>query len=1295
MQALSAATVRMVWLSLLLRITVLSTSCVAQTATAQPLQPQRHLQTGTEPFASLNALLQDVQWDLPNTTVTDRVALIRLRLTLENVYCTDVSIGDLEWQTLTDTNQEHSIQLTATGVNLNCVASHDWKYGLVGGGGSLQAYTQNNFLQANVTFASANLDVLGPTSVRFDGCNSNLNIYDIDVQGKLADDILNAFEKLMRNAIEELVEDVLCDELRKLVEEQGNGFLQQAREVLAVETSASVSLLAAEQSLVAATSAVQLLDYKALDDSVGPWLVDVIQEAQEALLQVDADTGSLAVNALLRENFLDAETGALTLSNLDQLLLDRHDRLTETKIVWQGLTIVGLDTITSFRPLVAIGSHTLQTQLQWEALEFQIQLQVRMQPSTLPDSLVLNPNPDTTIVEDIVVTVGLRKFGFLVAVLLALDQTQLGDLELGSLLESSHLLSCFLSVVHRLQLAGLQVTIDSIDDPTLQGFVSPGIDRIVSSMVETAFSLYEPMMLRAAPGLVQEFAVDWINDFLDELGQDSVCPLVEARDQPLDFRDLLLEPDEARVLGGSGTRPYGDLGPLLYGLVQDRLLTPLIDGQIPFTENLVKPLTKNQSGEEGTIRLETLVSWIFESIATEAVIREFVLRLDDLRIDNLDAINPPLKLLYPSAKPQVVENVISLGTAVNPLQASVDLFLSLDSSAEPLSLNDALTLSASLDQSTIEADLMVMMAEANLLQFPMRDVLSWECWLATLVDDDSSGATLDRLAILLSTLRLDMSCSNCTSPGFELLPGIMGVYEESGATDMVASKVEEMVDGIARSSLVSSFLDEAVASANEACASSKDTSPPQRRLQGGSLPANVVDTVVFASMLLVEAGFVIVAENHRQRYFESLETLEDYTSRLGDLSNYVDWSNIGTSLGVGEIADTLFNQARQYVNGMDDNGQMRINELVRDNLMDNGSLVLATGLDVEVGDMTLSISSVRVDGLDSFSSVDLLIAESPTVLRNTAQMADLSLTVTLSVDSPSSTPPTQEFTLSFAVADVSIDVSLLAAMDIQLLEQLTLGSFFDMANILPCILTSAPSLAIPELVVSVRSFSKPRLEGLLPDTSAALTDATNLLFESYSGIIEAAIPTIFDSSVKHFANEFLASVADGAFCPKGNSNMTGSVDFRDLLLTPEEAKSRGGSGLAQYGELFRFAAELLQTEFFDVEPNTRVSKMNKALVAPLTEAQSSVPGMFSLEGDVFGGGTTIDVGGLQAVVDLKVYDAYLKDLDTIGQPLSLLDPVDRSGYEVDNMATFGLGRPVELGVHLFILIAGDGGYPAV
>ena len=106
-----------------------------------------------------------------------------------------------------------------------------------------------------------------------------------------------------------------------------------------------------------------------------------------------------------------------------------------------------------------------------------------------------------------------------------------------------------------------------------------------------------------------------------------------------------------------------------------------------------------------------------------------------------------------------------------------------------------------------------------------------------------------------------------------------------------------------------------------------------------------------------------------------------------------------------------------------------------------------------------------------------------------------------------------------------------------------------------------------------------------------------------------------------------------------------------------------------------------------IDEETGLSDANGALIAPLTKTQSDEEGRVSFPGDIFATDTRVQVGGLDALVNLRLYDAYVRNLDTVGAPLSVLEPIEGKDTELSNTATFGKTEPVQVGFQFFISVS--------
>jgi hypothetical protein len=420
----------------------------------------------------------------------------------------------------------------------------------------------------------------------------------------------------------------------------------------------------------------------------------------------------------------------------------------------------------------------------------------------------------------------------------------------------------------------------------------------------------------------------------------------------------------------------------------------------------------------------------------------------------------------------------------------------------------------------------------------------------------------------------------------------------------------------------------------------------------------------------------------------------------------LDWTNLEGSVGV--LAEKAIEEARKYLSSTNSDGGLRINDLLGDLIGKAGILDFDFDeVSFEVEDFVVEVKTARVKGLDSFSRFEVLEPVAPQTLQNFVQLDSLAIEVDLHVGFISANEAPREITLSFEVNDINAEIGIFAAFDLEKLGALELGSLLHVRNILPCILSTAYGVSIPQMNISVGSFLEPTVEGLMPDTGAAASTSIAAVVERFRSEIEEAIPLVFGRTVRQVANALLESYRSDLSCPDPEPTTSAEyVDFRqmflprdstdivrpfgDLLLSGPDSRARGGSGNSRYGNLIRTLIEVARKQFLQVDPMTGVSAVNSMLVSPLTEAQSTVAGSLFFTGDLFNQQARLSVGGLDARIKLRAYDAFVNNMDTFGAPLSLLDSVVDEPSHLNNTASLGIGRPLQLGARFLFGLKDDG-----
>ena len=278
---------------------------------------------------------------------------------------------------------------------------------------------------------------------------------------------------------------------------------------------------------------------------------------------------------------------------------------------------------------------------------------------------------------------------------------------------------------------------------------------------------------------------------------------------------------------------------------------------------------------------------------------------------------------------------------------------------------------------------------------------------------------------------------------------------------------------------------------------------------------------------------------------------------------------------------------------------------------------------------------------------------------------------------------------------MDISLSFLLAIDLDALGSIKLGSVLDIGKILPCLLSSAREASLTELQVSVQEIDF-EVEGFQsPEVSNAVADSTRVILQEFGDVILASLPAFFDTTVRALLNnwvDYYLSQESSTSCPSkiSESSTQSFVDFRDLFLTEPGAVALGGVGTSPYGNLFRTLLDFANDYVLKVDPATGLAAINDVLVGPLSRMQSGTTGSLMFLGDLFNQGSRVAVGGLDARIQLQARDLHISNVDSIGSPLSILDPVINTGTLLNNTATFGVGNPISIAFNFMFSLLGDG-----
>lgn len=677
---------------------------------------QRFLAIGD--FQSINEALESVQLIVPNPAPITTNILFPLTIEVSNLVCEQINIGDLQTE-YTATNTDMNFQLDLFPFSMTCYGNYAYNYGgFVRNSGTLTANIGDSRVLLGLGFTSEDFAVAPPNATQVSQCSSDIRVDGLMFSGELENVIANLF----RDGVQTLVSDgaesgtyrytgeksiscwllscrslhsfafpfvcfftALCEDaatassfLDDLILKL-NGMIEDLSEPITPEQS---DPLANERELdlpaERITTLIQLIEG---GGPISKTIQTFLDEADQMLGQMVDDpknpnTQDLTVNIWLRDYLLDSNrmfSLDLTELGIDSTIFETHNKVFAIKIDLNSLKIKGLDTLKVFNPLDRIGNYTVQNDMAWEQLSFEVELVADYQTSTLPDSLLLSASPVQGR-ETATLSLDMQDVQVSLAALMALLEDEIGNTEIGSLLRLEYVLPCLANTVAEIAVSSLSVSLGSLSDPVFSGIGSPGVARLISSITAATFAMYKPLLLRAIPGAFQGPIKKKINEnYIEKNLADPTCTSFVRGSEAspyLDFRDLLHTRSEALELGGSGETPYGSTIALAWKFAQNWLLTPSEASQtIPLNSRFIAPFTEEQSGTSGSILYDNaLIDQQFALLDAKVKFRLF-----DLYAENLDTIGEPLSLLDTvQGEAHMLKNVATVGVD-RPLRAGAKI----------------------------------------------------------------------------------------------------------------------------------------------------------------------------------------------------------------------------------------------------------------------------------------------------------------------------------------------------------------------------------------------------------------------------------------------------------------------------------------------------------------------------------------------------------------------------------------------------------------------------------------------
>jgi len=1269
--------------------------------------------------------------------VSEQVAFVDLDVSIRNIICYDLSVGNISVDHEQESDTKYLVTVGAAKLNLTCEMNYDYSYGILSGDGWVQIQTENSEVSSSIMFASLDFNQSPPTSSEIENCVFNVEIKHLNFEEDFASEILEIFQKLVRNTVEGAIANVACEELSvigtNMVRNMVDIAVDQLEPYLGYLGESVTDPLYLEHNFILPDS-LEALNLQREMEGVGKALNEILKFFDRHLGSSVVNTSRsnadlpmaenmLAINLILR-SFLLNDDGSLYIdpsffsTTKSQSVFKGSDCLTGFNVTLDQVRLYGFDSITRFNSFRNIGKYTLQNELTWDWLKFEFDITLDIRPSRLDDAILMKPS-SPSISESFTIDFMVNNIDVETSFFVLLDEAVIRSMKLGSLFNTKNLLPCLLSVIHEFKLSGLDVYPSYVNDgPNIDGFLTSGLDRVISESVEAVFAMYKGSLRTAIPNIFQTKVRELINTFIiDAVVHDttgSKCPEVQLFGENLiDFRKLFDRKDTS----------YGDVPFMLKKMVDDELLkTNPETGILRINEAVIAPFTGAQSGHAGTMVFPIdLFSFLLPKTTSKKFgLETLEFRIFDPKVENLDTIGTPIQILEPNATyGQVLDNYASFGSGERKLRIGFNGLIAIEGDPT-FTMNNQLETSVELGGSDAWVSLMANVDASSLLNFPLRDITNLQCWLHTLATPETIderykvGFSIVNAFLTIKSTTCSVACATCTSSSLSILPEILSSFKAFGVSDVVKKQIVKLILDLFRSDYSQGLINKILMDAAIRC-------PHSSKFKGSSasfwdistmefptLDYKSLETVVFVSIVAIEVAVVVMAHAHEPYDLETTFPLSEQKNiSVRNDARLVDFTSLETSLKKGAsstIVSFISSLNEIFVNpfGVSSQSILRFNSLIRSLLLDENKefSMIVNMLDLEKLGMGISIKEVIISGLDSVTELNIFEAVRAQTIQNKIIWEDIRVQAVLSLEGPTASQSLkeQEITISAGFSDVSLAFALFTAIDIDLFDSLEMWSIMELKNILPCIVSTTVASSFTELELSVGSITDFSIVGFdSNEVSFYANQSSILILENYSDKIIASLPKVFDSTVRTLLNNWLKYQVDdfpSGLCKHSvheHANNSKFVDLRDLLFAPSVANQLGGTGTSQYGDTFRFAMGRVQ-DIFKVDGATGLSKFNEIVVEPLIDSKGNEPGTIDYVGDLLTGEERIKIGGLDINVQFRAYDAQIKNMNTIGAPLDLFGGILEEAYTLNNTLTVGVGKkPLEFSSKIALSLKGDAG----
>ncbi|KAL7427819.1 hypothetical protein ACHAXH_001174 [Discostella pseudostelligera] len=634
---------------------------------------------------------------------------------------------------------------------------------------------------------------------------------------------------------------------------------------------------------VVAPKNVKLIDFTDLS-SIAGWADMALSYARNYLGGKVENSEELGITSILKSTVLNSN-GLLTIP-----IVDQGFEAGSFKLSLNDVALIGLDSLTMFDILEATGPNTFSNSLNLHRLGVTLKMDLWFDET--------NGGNRTTESETVTISLILNDVEIGVSALMAMDQELLGELMIGSLLNTKNVFPCLLSATDSVGLSEFVMNVGDIDEFSISGIISDETDQSLQRITSAIFEKYKQIVLNAWPVFTSTTVRPILHNILQVLLEDArnnhACPKPDTSLQDvLDFRDLFLTEERAVALLGQGDSPYGNVFRTLYSFLESKM-SDTDESGLSQINDLVGSLTRRQSNVSGDLYYPGYIFQQDLNLDLNGLNADVELGVSDLKISNLDSLGSPITVLRPvSEESSVLNNSATIAAGSKALRA--ELRLSFKANGSDLEVHNDLVMGLNLKSIEAMLEILVQISESPFLTFPLRNIMNLNCWLSTIVTpildkygdragEPDSGMTVKSLAMAVAEASLDIDCIECSSPLIVEMASIVGSEEAIEDTTDAANMIFNYISNLLGGDFTRSKLDRMLADADRKCPHSPSydsnyagvsyaemEAPKQEESAYGFLIAIVL--VIIISALVVSLVYVITRNIAKRRHGRWMETL--------------------------------------------------------------------------------------------------------------------------------------------------------------------------------------------------------------------------------------------------------------------------------------------------------------------------------------------------------------------------------------------------------------------------------------